>query len=210
MTVMPYDYTTMNVAHLFRCPLIEQLPPDQHLQQNPGIDCFLHPAGYPTYFGRRILDYSDMTANDDVVILDPLGKMRLVGQYSEHFAEEMHALWIPLPLDHIRTVFWMRQCYLELYGCIWYDGKLLREVDFINHHELRPYHAATMQIKVYYPHYQQHSEWVDYYPGYEHPLERGFEWRGKWVSCLDEHQHEIVHGWERFRLREFEGRKQGD
>jgi len=116
---------TINKEKLNLLPTYNK-PPSYQIQTDPGNGCFLDPPGYPTYFtqsvytkqggtpprgvtlilmGRVVESHSDWKPDMD---WDKLSKIR---------ASKLRKLWNPLPLDHPRTVAWIRAVYKHLQNC---------------------------------------------------------------------------------------------
>ena len=116
---------TINKKKLSLLPLYKK-PPSYQLQPDPGNGCYLDPPGYPTYFtqsvytkqggtpprgatlilmGRVVESQSDWKSSMD---WDKLSKVR---------ANKLRKLWNPLPLDHPRTIAWIKAVYSHLRNC---------------------------------------------------------------------------------------------
>lgn len=105
------DYSTLDAKALSGLKPYK-LPPTYHLQEDSGNGCFLDPPGYPSYFTRSVYtQHGNSPPRGPYYVLTPPGRGCLIVPHaceSEKVEAVYRRLWNPLPLDHPRSVAWLR------------------------------------------------------------------------------------------------------
>jgi hypothetical protein len=105
-----------NLATLAKLPAYD-LPAMYRLSDSEGAGCMMDPPGFPSHFIRSIYTRNGDNPNKgpSSVLVEPgTGILRALPEYtgdgSTH-AATLRRLWAPLPLDHERTVMWIRHVF---------------------------------------------------------------------------------------------------
>lgn len=132
-----HDLSTINREELEKLSTyLSHSFPSYHLQSDPGNGCFLDPPGFPSYFTRSIYNSSgnEPIAGATKVLLGKVVESRSdwnnVANWDEVCNKRsslLRRLWKPLPLDHPRTVAWIKEVYKHLQHC--YHDKDASESD---------------------------------------------------------------------------------
>jgi hypothetical protein len=123
-----WDYSTINLAVFRKLPLYQK-PPTYRLQTDPGNGCHGDPPGYPSYFTQTVYTGSGNTVRRGSVemVLAVDGDMRALWTNPRSYDYDrwtrmqktlLRRLWKPLPVDHPRTLQWMRDLYTHFKGCL--------------------------------------------------------------------------------------------
>lgn len=123
-----FDLSTINQAELKKLP-IANLKTDR-ASDHHGCGCAGDPPGFPTYFLRSVYSESGNDARSGInqVIADDAGRLRVVDRnnwragetWETHSAKHdalMRRLWLPLPIDHPRTVAWIHSTFSHHAHC---------------------------------------------------------------------------------------------
>lgn len=113
---------TLNADRISRLPVYKM--PRTYYAGSPGMGCFMDPPGYPTYYVQPVYNSHGNTPRNapDAVIMGPDGEYRRLDRVyvksddrqaasketDRRWAKLIRSLWAPLPLDHARTVAWIR------------------------------------------------------------------------------------------------------
>jgi hypothetical protein len=115
---MDIDTTTINRAKLESLPLAV-IPRTYQQQSGMGNGCAGDPPGFPSYFTRHVYtEHGNSPSNPKSIDMTILGRvLARVRDNPESLTRRLRALWSPLPLDHPRTVAWIRDRYRHLARC---------------------------------------------------------------------------------------------
>ena len=128
--VLQIDYSTLNLERLRKLP-VHKKPETYEYQRGMGNGCSGDPPGYPTYFTQNVYtQYGNSPRRGaELVIRDPETGLYHVVQRAEWAEGEtwevrqakqdklIASLWIQLPIDHPRTVAWIRDKYRHARHC---------------------------------------------------------------------------------------------
>lgn len=122
------DWSTINLAELAKLPVVE-LKAGYRLQDDSGNGCAGDPPGFPTYFTRCVYNsQGNDPGSGPAMVIAHGGKLYEVqnakwpaGKNWDQVKEEQHALmlrlWNRLPIDHPRTVAWIRATFAHHKHC---------------------------------------------------------------------------------------------
>lgn len=185
------DYSTLNIAKLKLLPIF--VPQATHVSDSMGNGCYLDAPGYPTHFTRSVYtSRGDNPSRGPQMVITYEGVHYVVEtaedwkpgiDWDAHYAQiqsRLHDLWVPLPLDHIRTRLWVEACYRHMNHCYTDDSKPERSEDHIFIYPVPFYkskdagqieywtklatpenHAAVRCIRKFYPNYQPEQDLID-------------------------------------------------
>jgi hypothetical protein len=165
---MPFDYSTLNLNVLRKLPTYK-LPRTYHLQKDHGNGCYGDPPGYPTYFTKSVYtQYGNSPRKGAEQVVEYEGVL-YVTQWSEWKPGEtwekrhekynalMRRLWIPLPVDHPRTIAWIHSQYTHSARC-WVpeDGNL--RLDKLEQSGPPERYQPTVLVQKFYPDHTYDTE----------------------------------------------------
>jgi hypothetical protein len=127
------DWTTINLSRLRALP-IYKLPPTYQLQNEPGNGCAGDPPGYPTYFTRSVYNQTGNTPRNapQYVIKDGATLRIVISKFAayDEWEKKMRRLWVPLPIDHPRTLAWMAATYAHHKHCYYDVAGLVKKPEY--------------------------------------------------------------------------------
>lgn len=108
------DYSTINLDVLRRLPAVAARFNDDE----SGLGCAGDPPGYPSYFVRDFYARNDQPLYR-VLTYEGAHYQVKSGRDSDYEAYQalLRELWLPLPLDHLRTRLWIRGLYRHFAYC---------------------------------------------------------------------------------------------
>jgi hypothetical protein len=171
---MEFDLTTINRSRLESLPLAV-LPPTYLLQAGCGNGCYLDPPGFPSYFTRDVYtQHGNAPGNPGSVSMTILGRaVARVRDDHEKTAARLRRLWSPLPLEHARTVAWIRDTYRHFARCYFAPDRsvepgaspIVLESEAAGLGIAMPEnHAAAVRIRRFYPDHAPDLEYIAHPP----------------------------------------------
>lgn len=137
------DYSTLNIDKLKKRPVYVPTG-GNYVSKSQGNGCYLDAPGYPTYFTRCVYNRhgNDPQRGPHMVItfegvhyvVETAEDWKPGMDWDTHHAriqKRLHGLWVPLPLDHLRSRMWIEACYRHLHHCYIDDSKPERADDHI-------------------------------------------------------------------------------
>jgi len=126
------DWSTINLVELRKLPAYH-LPPTYYLQKGSGNGGLGDPPGFPTYFTQSVYTgYGNTPPRGYSLVIrygattSGITPARWEGDWETHKSKQealMRRLWIPLPLNHPRTVAWIQATFAHHQHC-YQDSRL--------------------------------------------------------------------------------------
>jgi hypothetical protein len=176
------DWSTINLSKL-HAKRIYKLPATYRLQDDPGNGCSGDPPGYPSYFTRSVYtQHGNSPASAPEYVILHAGRIYEAIPRRTHYekwGEILHALWLPLPVDHPRTVAWMQSTYSHHRHCY-------RDLDQV----IKPSESGGPATIIY----PLQRFWFASYGFREFKDDPRFsdEWRSKEKAAIEQHNAELM------------------
>jgi len=140
------DWSTINLKRLKALPRY-RLPRTYSLSE-PGHCCEVEPPGHPSYYLRSVYGKRGLIDKAPRRVILHEGVLYIVEKY-QAFADltkGLAPLWLPLAIDHPRTVAWMQSIYAYLGRYIFDESRVWEVVGL---------------VRRYYPEHELILEWVE-------------------------------------------------
>ena len=175
---LKHDTTTINRRALAMLP-VHKMPPSYQLQRSPGNGCAGDPPGHPTYFTQAVYTMHGNTParGAQMVIFGRVvqsstdwDSVKSWDEYHAKYQARMKKLWLPLPLDHPRTVEWIKRTYSHFNHCY--------------QHPTEQEHGKPKTVILPVPYYELQSFTDD--PRFSD------EWREKEKAAIEQRNQEVT------------------